>query len=302
MIKKEVIGVVTARMGSTRVPGKSIIPICDTPLIVLVLNLVKKIKNIDKICLATTNLPADDILVDIARSEGILVFRGDPENVLDRIYKCVKRFDADVVVDIGGDCPLLDPVIIEDALNDFLLNATYDYMCNYNPPTFPEGLDVNICSIDALTVAYEKAVAPSQRIHAFSYITTHKKDFHIKNYENNIDLSHHHWSLDFPEDVEFVAKVYEKMRNLNKKISLHSILELIDMDSEVEALDRSLRRSKVSHAFWNSPGIIEDMNNDIIILCEYAKNAILKKEYLLASKFYKEIQYISKELYIGSKR
>ena len=295
-----VIGIVTARMGSTRVPGKSMLPINNVPLIIHVLNLVKKIGRIDQICLATSNLTIDNVLEEAAVSIGIPVFRGSPENVLDRIYECARTFSADVVIDVGGDCPLLDPAVIEQALTEYLLSPC-DYMCNYDPPTFPEGLDINICSMEALRLAYERAIAPSQRIHPFSYITVHHEDFDIKNYTMIPDLSELHWSVDFPEDVKFVTQVYSRLSEKGQEVSIKNILDLTMVDNTIRILNDGLKRPKVTHAFWNSPGIINDMNNDISAMCDSAKQAIKDKDYTVASKFYKEISYIARELWNGSK-
>ena len=115
------------------------------------------------------------------------------------------------------------------------------------------------------------------------------------------DLSELHWSLDFPEDVEFVTQVYSRLSDEGREVSIKNILDLIMVDNAIRTLNEGLKRPKVTHAFWNSPGIIDDMNNDIAAMCESAKQAIKDKEYTVASKFYKEISYIARELWNGSK-
>lgn len=297
---KRIVAIIVARMGSSRVPGKSIIELCGKPVIWHMLEIAKRIKYVDEVCLATTDLEQDDVLAEIARSSNVKCFRGHSENVLDRIYGAATETNADIIVDIGGDCPLLDSTIIEQAIENF---AQYkcDYLCNYEPPTFPEGFDVNIITMTALTNAFNNAIAPSQRIHPFSYITYHKENFVVRNFSGAQDLSRHHWSLDFPEDIEFIKMVYSKIWQENKIIRMSDVLELIDKYDEISNVDAKLKRPKVQHAFWNSPGIIRDMNTDIASLTKSAQSALDEKNFTHAKHCYDEIITISKALLKGTK-
>lgn len=293
--QNKVVGIVVARMGSTRVPGKSVMELAGQPVLWHVIQAALRIEGVDEVCLATTDLGTDDPLVELARGCGIGFVRGDPEMVLDRVHLAAETYGADIIVDIGGDCPLLDPGILSAALQDFFAKPC-DYLCNYDPPTFPEGMDVNILTRAALDRAYHEALAPSQRIHPFSYLTRHPNEFKIRNYAMSPDLSHHHWSLDFPEDVDFLKAVFERAWRPGHVFSTEEILGLIAHDGEIAALDKAIQKPKVLHAFWNSPGIIRDMNRDIVHLCEMAQRSLEAGDRGVAKRCYDEVLSIAQEL------
>ncbi len=288
-------GLVVARMGSTRVPGKAMIDLCGKPVLYHILQAAVRVSELDEVCLATTTLSADDVLVQVAKDCGLKVFRGDPEKVLDRIYHAAHMMEAQFIVDIGGDCPLIDPEMLSLALRKFFSNE-YDYLCNYDPPTFPEGLDINIISQEALKRAYDLAFAPSQRVHPFSYLTRHPKQFKIGNFVNDHDLSQYHWSLDFPLDVEFVRAVYQELYKPGQPILMKQVLDLIETNPQIKKLNTQLIKSKVTHAFWNSPGIIRDMHEDVLILVKMAETAMVQKNYQKSLSCYEEASCIVQEL------
>ena len=287
-------GIVVARTGSTRVPGKALLDLAGKPALWHVMQAALAIRGLDEVCLATSDLKQDDALEAIARGCGVRCFRGDPERVLDRVHGAAAMVRADVIVDIGGDCPLLDPAVIERALAEFRAQPC-DYLSNYEPPTFPEGLDVNIITHAALDIAFRKAVAPSQRIHPFSYLTRHPEEFRLRNFAMSPDLSTYHWSLDFPEDIEFVRLVFSKLYR-GKPISMDDVLRLIERNPEAAELNRALIKPVVKHAFWNSPGIIRDMHSDIKALIDLAEAAARSADHVAAERCYGEAARILVEL------
>lgn len=288
MNNPRVVVMVVARMGSTRVPGKSLIDLCGHPVLWHVLRIAKKIRGVSDVCLATTDLPADDPIAELARAEGVECYRGDAERVLDRLYGAATQMKADVIVDVGGDCPLLDPEIISRALEDFF-SSPCDYLCNYEPPTFPEGMDVNIITMKALEKAWRYAIAPSQRIHPFSYLTYHPESFVIRNHAMTPDMSRHHWSFDFPEDLELIETAYDSLWKADGPIRLGDLQKLLETSAEFAEIDKRLKRPKVAHAFWNSPGIIRDMHNDVVALIGSARKSQEQGEFSAAKQFYSEI-------------
>ncbi len=294
-----IVGIIVARNGSTRVPGKSMMRFMDQPLIWHIIQIAKKIEGLSEICLATSNLTIDDQLAELALQEGITISRGDAEKVLDRVYTAAEKTKANAIVYIGGDCPFLDPAIVSDAVKVFIEHKC-DYLNNYEPPTFPGGMDINVVSFSALQKAYLNALAPSQRIHAFSYLTFQSAEFIIKNYavssELSDDLSTYHWSLDYPEDVNFIQLVMQKLNEACSEATIQNMLSLIANDREVNAMHTKLIKPHVSHAFFSSPGIMKDINADIIFLSEKAIEAILGNRFSEAEKYYSEIANIASKL------
>ena len=142
----------------------------------------------------------------------------------------------------------------------------------------PEGYDINILTFKALKVAFKKAIAPSQRIHPFSYITFHESDFFIKqfvikNKNHPKDLGSYHWSLDNLNDINFIKKIYHLSKVNNIPITLENILNFIKLDPELYELNNSLKVKNSSHSFLNSKSIMDDIINDILYMTSLAKSA-----------------------------
>ena len=294
-MKGRTIGIIVARTGSTRVPGKALLDISGQPLISHMIRIARQVKGLDAVWLATSILEQDDVLVQLAHDQGISVSRGDAEKVLDRLYVAAQASKADVIVYLGGDCPLLDPYLVSAALADFHV-SNCDYLCNYEPPTSPGGQDINIISSAALKVAYERASAQSQRIHPFSYLTFHPADFTVKNFAQEDDLSAYHWSVDYTEDVEFVRLVYRHLYDGQSNIGIKDVLALIEKEAEVSEYHTRLLKPKVSHAFFSSPGIMKDIIADITLLADATIGAIGNSQFDIAETYFREIALIATKL------
>ena len=165
----DTIAIVQARMGSTRYPGKVLKKVCNYPIIQILFERLKKSKKINKIILATTTNKEDDLLEKLINKIGFDVFRGSEKDVLSRYYQVAKMYNAKNIVRITGDCPFVDSIIVDEVINLFYKNNS-DYCSNVNPPTFPDGLDVEIFNIDVLEKAYLNAINPKHREHVTTYM------------------------------------------------------------------------------------------------------------------------------------
>lgn len=203
----KIVAVVQARMGSTRFPNKVMRTICGTPMIGLLLERLAKAKLVDQIVLATSENPRDDSLAKHIQGLGYSIFRGSEEDVLDRYYHAAKEAEAELVVRVTGDCPLIDPGIVDETIAVFL-DSDVDYVSNNAPPTFPHGLDAEIFTFQALETAWNKAKSPLAREHVTSFITE-SGNFKQANYSYDTDYSEERWTVDEPEDFEVVQKVFE---------------------------------------------------------------------------------------------
>ena len=173
-----IIGIVQARMGSTRFPGKVMQAISDVPMIGLLLERLSKSSKIAKIIIATSKNKLDDSLENYLKSINYSVYRGDEGDVLKRFYLAAKQEQADVVIRITGDCPLIDAKLVDEVIEGFI-NSKADYASNREPPTYPDGLDVEVFSMYALELAYVNASESSEREHVTPYIinSDHFKKF-----------------------------------------------------------------------------------------------------------------------------
>ena len=213
MIKrqKKITVLIQARTYSSRLPEKVLAEIEGKQLVWHVINRVKKIKSVQQIALITTTKKNDKILLELAQKNHIIGFSGDEFDVLDRHYQCAKKMNADPIIRITSDCPLIDPYLVEEMLQFFLEN-NYDYVSNIIPPTYPDGLDAEIFTFKTLEKAANEAKLLSEREHVTTYISKNPSKFKLLNYKNNEDLSHLRWTVDRDVDLEFVKQIYSKMK------------------------------------------------------------------------------------------
>lgn len=219
-----IVCIIQARTGSTRLPRKVLKQILGKPMLSLQLERVKKSKLIDLVIVATTTKKEDDSIVVLTKDMGVDCFRGSEDDVLDRYYHAAKKGGADIVIRLMADCPLSDPGVIDETIEYFLKNKNkIDYTSK--PINYPEGLDVEIFSFEALEHAWKEAVLPSEREHVTPYIYNHPEIFDIQILKGcKDDLSMMHWSVDTLEDFKFVTKIFEKLYPLNHLFSKDDIL------------------------------------------------------------------------------
>ena len=202
----KVVAIVQARMGSTRFPSKMMSPISGTPMIGLLLSRLSASRKIDEIVLATSVAPENNPLADYVAGLGHTVYRGSENDVLSRYHESAKLAGADIVVRITGDCPLVDPQVVDGVVEAFV-NAEVDYASNVYPPTYPDGLDVEVFSFQALDTTAKEAVADADREHVTSYIAETGK-FTTRNVPCSEDHSNYRWTVDELEDMEVVRAVF----------------------------------------------------------------------------------------------
>jgi glutamate-1-semialdehyde 2,1-aminomutase len=204
-VAKKVLAIVQARMGSTRLPGKVLKEINGEKLIEILFNRLSLSSKIDKIILATSENLENECLAETVQKMGYDVFRGSEIDVLDRYFHAAKRFGADTIVRISGDCPIIDPQLVDEVIRLYQENQL-DYASNTDPPTFPDGLDTEVFSFSALEKAYGRAESSYDREHVTPFIRKNK-EFKKKNYLNGTDLSDERWTVDEADDLKVIQKI-----------------------------------------------------------------------------------------------
>lgn len=205
----KVVAVIQARMGSTRLPGKVLTDIGGKVMLQRVVERVSKAGKIGKVVVATTTSPEDIGIERFCEDAGINCFRGSESDVLDRYHGAAEKYGAETVVRITADCPLADPEVINRVVSMFLESGgELDYAANINPPTFPDGLDTEVFSRNALETMWSEARLKSEREHVTLFIRNHPERFRIGNLTNSTDLSAMRWTVDEPQDLDFVRAVY----------------------------------------------------------------------------------------------
>ena len=242
-----IVAVIQARMGSRRLPGKVLLDLKGKPDLWHVVTRVSRAKKIDKIVVATTTLPEDCQIEELCQRENIDVFRGSVDDVLDRFYQAVSNLQKqgnkiEFVVRITADCPLIDPEII-DAVIDRIKEGNYDYVSNVIPPTYPDGLDVEVFTVNALKDAYEHAQLTSDREHVTPFIIN-SGSLKKSNISHSVDLSSLRWTLDEPEDYEFIRQIFNYLYDQNPRFTMSDVLHLLTTHPELQRINKKFLRNE----------------------------------------------------------
>ena len=236
------IAIIQARMGSTRLTGKVVADLAGEPVLTRVLNRVRRAYRLDEVIVATTTRSSDEPIVKICESYGVPCFQGSDEDVLDRYYRAALQYSADVIVRITSDCPLIEPLIIDQVVEEFLHRAgEVHYASNIVPRrTFPRGLDTEVFSFDTLACAWEEDDDPHRREHVTPYIYGHPERFRIHSVEHEEDLSYHRWTIDTPEDLEFIRLIYDHFTR--DDFSWTEVLTLLERNPEWLEINRHVQQ------------------------------------------------------------
>lgn len=245
----KILTVIQARMSSTRLPGKVMLPILGKPLLIRMIERIKAAGLAGELVVATSTNPDDDAIEKLCKQEKINCFRGHLTDLLDRHYQVAKKFSADAVVKIPSDCPLIDPHMIEKVLKHYISNADkFDFVSNLHPATYPDGNDVEVMSFTTLERAWKEAAKNFEREHTTPYIWENPDKFRIANVEWETGLNYsttHRWTIDFEEDYLFIKKVYEELYPNSPIFSLREILDLVEQKPEIAAINQ-----KYSGKYW----------------------------------------------------
>jgi spore coat polysaccharide biosynthesis protein SpsF len=231
----KILGIIQARAGSSRLQEKIMLPILGKPIIWHIYNRLKNCNKINQICIATSTNSLDDVIEKFALNENIDIFRGSEEKIVDRLIGAARKFNADAIVRITGDCPLVDPYIVDQIIQKFLDNPNLDFVSNTIKRTFPDGLDIEIISRDFLE-KLPSQLGDSQEWFAIHIIENHKR-FNCINYSNTIDLSKLRWTVDYEEDYKFVKAVYQELFKQDQVFHMKDIIDLLSRKPEIAAIN-----------------------------------------------------------------
>jgi spore coat polysaccharide biosynthesis protein SpsF len=228
--------VVQARTGSTRLPGKVLAQVRGKTLLEHQMERMLRARSLAEVVVATSIAPADDAIVRVADSRGWAVCRGPEQDVLARYAIVAATFGADPIVRMTMDCPLIDPTVIDCVVETYLAGA-YDLVANNLEPTFPHGLDLEVMSLSALETAHREAATPFEREHVSPFIRDHPERFRLRNVRSPRDLHHLRWTVDYPEDLDFVRAVYEALYRDGGFFTTEDVVALLDRRPEIAAIN-----------------------------------------------------------------
>ncbi len=238
----KIVAIIQARINSSRLPNKVLHDLSGKSLLEHVVLRLKPSKKINKIVVATTTRLHDDQIEDLCKRLEIDCYRGSETNVLERYFEASELFKADIIIRITADDPFKDYRIIDNAI-DILIEKKLDFVCNNNPPTFPEGLDVEVITFEALRNSYLNATTDFQREHVTQYIHQNQSKYKIYNIQNASNLSDYRWTIDTLEDLTFARKVYDKLYVNNKIFLTEQILALLQNEPALQLINANVAKS-----------------------------------------------------------
>ncbi|MBN2473902.1 MAG: glycosyltransferase family protein [Pirellulales bacterium] len=242
-----VVAIIQARMGSTRLPGKVLSDLCGKSMLARVCDRVRRARRIDRLVVATTREAADQAVVEACDRLRVACFRGSSHDVLDRYCRAARALGADVVVRITADCPLIDPEVVDRVVHAFLEHQP-DYASNTLRRTWPRGLDTEVATCDALERADREATETYARTHVTPYLYRHGKRFRLFSVEGTEDFSDHRWTVDLPEDLEFVRAVYGHLGQPEQPecFSWRDVLQLLTRKPALAEMNRHVRQKQLA--------------------------------------------------------
>ncbi|MCG7851109.1 MAG: glycosyltransferase family protein [Methanosarcinaceae archaeon] len=237
--KQKIICIIQARMSANRLPGKVLEDICGHPMLYWVVSRAGEAKRIDDLVVATTSDDSDDPIAAWCKENNINCFRGDAFDVLDRYYQAAKKWQADVIVRLTADCPLIDPELIDMVIEAFFEHKV-DFAANRLPPpykrTYPIGLDIEVTSFAALEKAWKMAKLPFEREHVMPYLYSVEDRFNIHILNAAENQGSRRWTVDTPEDLEFIRTLFSK-KNCKIYFSWKEVLHFLDENPDLERIN-----------------------------------------------------------------
>jgi spore coat polysaccharide biosynthesis protein SpsF len=235
----KITAIIQARMDSTRLPGKVTEIISGRPMLWHIINRVKQAKLVNEIIIATTTKEVDEQIAKVSKDSGVKSFAGSENDVLDRFYQAVKKYNADAIVRITADCPVVDPRIMDKVIERYM-KGDCDYAANVLKRTYPDGLDLEVFSFISLEKAWNEAKLASEREHVTPYILKNPDKFKIAIVENKVNLSDLRWSVDEKADLDLVRQIYKHLYKEGHIFYMEDILELLERHPELKQINEGI--------------------------------------------------------------
>jgi spore coat polysaccharide biosynthesis protein SpsF len=243
----KVVTVIQARMGSSRLPGKVLMPVAGRTLMSYLVERLRKAARVDELVVATTTHPRDDAIVVFCEAERIGVVRGSEQDVLSRFVVAARATRADVVVRVTADCPLLEPALVDRAVQVFVEgHGRPDYVSNMLPPTWPYGMAVEVFAAETLLIADAEAIDPAEREHVTPFIYRRPERFRIESLVLQPDRSSERWTVDTPEDFELVSRILAELYPRKPGFLLEDVVALLDEHPDWRSINRHVRQKTLS--------------------------------------------------------
>ena len=224
-----VIGLIEARMGSTRVPGKALLNLAGRPLLWHVVDRMRRVRQVNKIILATSSSPENEVLREFAEQNDIGFYaHAGEDDLAGRVASAVKNIEGNLILKTGGDCPLIDPTVLQKIVDLGIGSKNADFVSNRVEWSYPLGLSADLISRFAVEWADKNLLLPKDRELFALYIRDHNKQFNVISCKNDVDLSHHTWTVDEPEDVGFMQSIFDELYRDGEVFGMRDVLRFLE--------------------------------------------------------------------------
>ena len=240
---KRIVATIEARMTSSRFPGKVLMEACGKPMLQHMIERLQRVPSLDGIVVATTGNDADVPIVNLAQRMGVGFFQGSEYDVLLRVLHSARAYDIDVIVEMTGDCPLIDPALVEDCIRGYQV-AGVDYVSNVLERTYPRGMDTQVFATEVLADVADRTVDPEDHEHVSIFIYSHPEIYSLKNMPGPPELTNPGLglTLDTPEDLELIRRIFETLYPNNPNFTLADILAVLKDNPTLTELNAHVRR------------------------------------------------------------
>jgi spore coat polysaccharide biosynthesis protein SpsF len=229
-----IIGIIQARMGSSRIPGKAMIDLAGKPLIWHMIDRMRRVKGITELILATTDDPRNKPLIDYCKSQGLKAFQHPEEDDLaGRISGAIRNVAGDIVLKTGGDCPLIDPAVLQKMVDIAVAEGNADFVSNRVQWSYPLGLSADVISRKAIEWCDKNLSKPEDRELFALYVRDHTERFKVVPVINGKDLSHHVWTVDEPEDLVFMRRIFDALYVKDQVFSMEDVLAFLAGETQL---------------------------------------------------------------------
>jgi spore coat polysaccharide biosynthesis protein SpsF len=239
-------------MGSSRLMGKVLRPIGKLPMLAHVIKAARASREADEVVVATTTDPQDETICDWSDAFGVKCFRGDEDDVLKRYYDAAQYSQADIIVRVTGDCPFLDPSVVDYIIHVFRKSSPrVDYAANILERTFPRGLDTEVFSMDVLAHMHNNATQRIEREHVTLHLYNNPTSFSVLSVKNELDYSDYRWTIDMPEDLTLARKISNALASQAASPNMENILDLLATHPEWKTLNSHISQH-VTQPIWET--------------------------------------------------
>jgi|GEM_PF-1141208 len=245
----KIVACIQARMGSTRLPKKVLMDINGLPTIVQIANRLKSCEYVDEVVVSTSDREENRVILECAEQNHLPVYAGSEDDIVDRMQQTAKKFGASALVRITADCPLVDPKLVDEIIRYYLDDRSLDFVTNVLPPTYPDGLDIELISAEGLQRLWDRTRGDAMRSEWYNHDIRNNPDMYkIKNLSQAADMSKMRWTVDYAEDLELVREVYRSLSSHGEIFYMNDILKLLEENPQLVALNEKYVRDEAYYA------------------------------------------------------